>query len=121
MRGSNETPIISLSEKLLAVTHHHLHTRIPVKLEFEDWNYASWQFFFEQLCDTYDVSKYIHCTNNGDTISTPAPLTTEEQKVNKIILSWIFSTLSDPLQKRLVNARPKSSQEAWAFIIDLGS
>ena len=55
MTGSNETPIVSLSDKLSAVTHHHLNTRIPVKLEFEDWNYASWQFFFEQLCDTYDV------------------------------------------------------------------
>ncbi|PWA59938.1 hypothetical protein CTI12_AA386390 [Artemisia annua] len=94
------TPIVSLSDKLSAITHHHLHTRVPVKLEFDDWNYASLQFFFEQLCDTYDVSKFIHGTNSGANTSTPAPLTPEEQKVDKIILSWIFATLSDSLQKR---------------------
>ncbi|PWA69420.1 hypothetical protein CTI12_AA280650 [Artemisia annua] len=119
MTGSNETPIVSLSDKLSAVTHHHLHTRVPVNLEFDDWNYASWQFFFEQLCDTYDVTKFIHGTNSGANTSTPARLTPEEQKVDKIILSWIFSTLSAPLQTRLVNARPKSAQVAWEFISDL--
>ncbi|GJW34762.1 ribonuclease H-like domain-containing protein [Tanacetum coccineum] len=44
---------------------------------------------------------------------------TEELNVDKIILSWIFSTLSDALQKRLVVARPKTAKEAWTFINDL--
>ena len=119
MTGSPVTPVVSLSDKLSAVTHHHLLTRGPVKLEFDDWNYGSWEFFFEQLCESYDVSKFIYGTTSGATTSTPTPLTPEEIKVDKIILSWIFSTLSDSLQKRLVTARPKSAQEAWDFISDL--
>ncbi|GJR97776.1 ribonuclease H-like domain-containing protein [Tanacetum coccineum] len=43
----------------------------------------------------------------------------KQKKVDKIILSWIFTTLSDSLQKRLVIARPNSAKEAWDFIGDL--
>ncbi|GJV04842.1 ribonuclease H-like domain-containing protein [Tanacetum coccineum] len=84
----------SLSDKLSLVTHHHLLTRVPVKLDFEDWNYGSWEFFFDQLCFSYDVSKYIHGNPSETATSNPPPLTPEELKVDKIILSWIFSTLS---------------------------
>ncbi|GKE17411.1 ribonuclease H-like domain-containing protein, partial [Tanacetum coccineum] len=55
----------------------------------------------------------------GVTTSDPSPLTSEELKVDKIVLSWIFSTLSDALQKRVVVARPKSAKEAWKFISDI--
>ncbi|GKE95325.1 ribonuclease H-like domain-containing protein, partial [Tanacetum coccineum] len=85
------------------VTHHHLLTRVPVKLDFEDWNYGSWEFFFDQLCFSYDVSKYIHGNPSETATSNPPPLTPEELKVDKIILSWIFSTLSYALQKGLVH------------------
>ncbi|GKE15305.1 hybrid signal transduction histidine kinase M, partial [Tanacetum coccineum] len=51
--------------------------------------------------------------------SAPAPLTPEELKVDKIVLSWIFTTLSDPLQARLVVARPKSAKEAGDLIFDI--
>ncbi|GJT99529.1 ribonuclease H-like domain-containing protein [Tanacetum coccineum] len=119
MTGPDNTNTTLLSDKLSLVTHHHLLTRVPVKLEFDDWNYGSWEFFFDQLCDSYDVSKYIHGNPSGTATSNPPPLTPEELKVDKIILSWIFSTLSDPLQKRLVIARSKSAKEAWDFISDL--
>ncbi|GKC35876.1 ribonuclease H-like domain-containing protein [Tanacetum coccineum] len=108
-----------LSDKLTLVTHHHLLTRVPVKLDFGDWNYGSWEFFFVQLCESYEVSKYFLGDPSGVFTSTPTPLTPEEIKVDKIILSWIFSTMSDALQKRLVVARPKSAKEAWDFSSDL--
>nr|GEV21538.1 ribonuclease H-like domain-containing protein [Tanacetum cinerariifolium] len=107
MTGPDVTTTTSLSDKLSLVTHHHLLTRVPVKLDFEDWNYGSWEFFFYQLYFSYDVSKYIHGDANENSFSSSTPLTPEELKVDKIILSWIFSTLSDVLQKRLVVARPK--------------
>ncbi|GKA80648.1 ribonuclease H-like domain-containing protein [Tanacetum coccineum] len=108
-----------LSDKLALVTHHHLLTRVPVKLDFDDWNYGSWEFFFVQLCDSYEVTKYIHGSSSEVSTSDPTPLTPEEIKVDKIILSWIFFTLSDALQKRLVVARPKSAKAAWDFLNDL--
>ncbi|GJS08252.1 ribonuclease H-like domain-containing protein [Tanacetum coccineum] len=67
----------------------------------------------------YDVSHYIHGNTSGTTTRNPHPLTREELKVDKIVLSCIFSTLSDALKKWLVIARPKSANEAWVFISDI--
>ncbi|GKC52520.1 hybrid signal transduction histidine kinase M, partial [Tanacetum coccineum] len=89
------------------------------KLDLENWNYGSWEFFFEQLCYSYEVTKYIHGSSNDPAPSTPTPLTPEELKVDKIILSWIFMMLSDALQERLVMERPKSAKEAWDRITDI--
>ncbi|GJY48352.1 hypothetical protein Tco_0438308 [Tanacetum coccineum] len=101
MTGS-EVPIPTtlLSDKLSLVTHYHLLMRVPVKLDLDDWNYGSWEYFFDQLCSGYDVLKFIRGipTDAGAT-STTIPYTPDELKVDKIILSWIFTTISDPLQK----------------------
>ncbi|GJT16471.1 ribonuclease H-like domain-containing protein [Tanacetum coccineum] len=121
MTGS-AAPSTPLSEKLSLVTHHHLLTRVPVKLDLDNWNYGSWQFFFEQLCHSYEVITFIHGPSTTPTSSTqniPTPFTPEEQKVDKIVLSWIFTTLSDPLQARLVVARPRSAMEAWDLLSEI--
>ncbi|GJT93555.1 hypothetical protein Tco_1082400 [Tanacetum coccineum] len=52
------------------------------------------------LSDNYEVSKYIHCFLVDASTSTPTPLTLEELKVDNIVLSWIFTTLSHDLQAR---------------------
>lgn len=116
MTGSQNTHIVPLSEKLSAITHHHLLTRVPVKLDLDNWNYGSWEFFFEQLCYTYEVHKYIEATT---TPGTSAPLTPEEIKVDKIVLSWIFTTLSKTLQAKLVVARPQTAKQAWDLITNI--
>ncbi|GJX08612.1 hybrid signal transduction histidine kinase M [Tanacetum coccineum] len=77
------------------------------------------QFFFEQLCYGYEVNKYIRGFTTGPAPSTPTPLTLEELKVDKIVLSWIFTTLLDSLQARLVVERPKSAKEAWDLITEI--
>ncbi|GJY44328.1 hybrid signal transduction histidine kinase M [Tanacetum coccineum] len=64
----------------------------------------------------YDVDKYLKSPNAKSSISSSAPLTPEELKVNKIVLSWILFTLSNSLRARLVVARPKSTKEAWGHI-----
>ncbi|GKB35445.1 ribonuclease H-like domain-containing protein [Tanacetum coccineum] len=112
----NPTP---LSEKLSLVTHHHLLTRVPVKLDIDNWNYGSWEFFFEELCSTYDVDKYIRSPSTQSSTSSSASLTPEELKVDKIVLSRILFTLSDSLRARLVVTRPKSAREAWTLISDI--
>nr|GEY00745.1 hybrid signal transduction histidine kinase M [Tanacetum cinerariifolium] len=103
---------IPLLKKLSLVTHHHLLTRVPVKLDLDNWNFGSWEFFFEQLCATSDVEKYIHTPTTESSTTSLAPLTPEVLKVNEIVLSWILFTLYDTLQARLVVARPKSDKEA---------
>nr|GEX79633.1 ribonuclease H-like domain-containing protein [Tanacetum cinerariifolium] len=52
-------------------------------------------------------------------MSSSTPLTPEELKVDKIVLSWILFTLSDSLQARLVVARPEFAKEAWGLIFDI--
>nr|GEV74967.1 hybrid signal transduction histidine kinase M [Tanacetum cinerariifolium] len=59
MTGDNTATPISLSEKLSVVTHHHLLTRVSVKLDLDDWNYGQWDYFFVQLCESYDIDKVV--------------------------------------------------------------
>ncbi|GJX04915.1 ribonuclease H-like domain-containing protein [Tanacetum coccineum] len=108
-----------LSDKLSLFTHHHRLTRVLVKLDLEDWNFGSCEFFFEQLCSSYDVTKFLHDDPNVTTSSTASPFTPDEIKVDKIILSWIFTTISDSLQKRLVVARPTFAKAAWKILTDI--
>ncbi|GJZ05245.1 ribonuclease H-like domain-containing protein [Tanacetum coccineum] len=75
--------------------------------------------FFEQLCSSYDVDKYLHTPTTESTLISSAPLTPKELKVDKIVLSWILFTFSDSLRARLVVARPKSAKEAWGLISDI--
>ncbi|GKC35502.1 hybrid signal transduction histidine kinase M, partial [Tanacetum coccineum] len=69
------------------------------------------------LCASYEVDKYL-CSPINET-SSLAPLTPEETKVDKIVLSWILFTLSDSLRARIVVARPKSAKEAWSLISNI--
>ncbi|GJV57136.1 ribonuclease H-like domain-containing protein [Tanacetum coccineum] len=108
-----------LSEKLSLVTQHHLLTRVPDKLDLDNWNYSSWEYFFEQLCESYDVSTYLRTSSTDLSTRSLAPLTPEQTKVDKIVLSWLLFTLSDSLRARLVVARPKSAKEAWQLISDI--
>ncbi|GJV02663.1 ribonuclease H-like domain-containing protein [Tanacetum coccineum] len=120
MTGS-DNPLLQtpLSEKLSLVTHHHLLTRVSFKLDLDNWNFGSWEFFFEELCASYEIDKYLRSPINDTSASSLAPLTPEEIKVDKIVLSWILFTLSDSLRARIVVAHPKSVKEAWSLIFDI--
>ncbi|GJV41908.1 ribonuclease H-like domain-containing protein [Tanacetum coccineum] len=67
----------------------------------------------------YEVDKYLRSPINETSASSLAPLTPEETKVDKIVLSWILFTLSDSLRARIVVARPKSAKEACSLISDI--
>ncbi|GKF43715.1 hypothetical protein Tco_0130267, partial [Tanacetum coccineum] len=58
--GPDASQVTPLSDKLSLVTHHHLLTRVPVKLDLDDWNYGSYECFFKQLCSSYEVTKFLH-------------------------------------------------------------
>ncbi|GJR41967.1 hypothetical protein Tco_1310070 [Tanacetum coccineum] len=57
MTGSYATATVLLSDKISTVTHHHLLTRVHVKFDLENWNYGSWEFFFDKLCQSYEIVK----------------------------------------------------------------
>ncbi|GKA37662.1 hypothetical protein Tco_0724227 [Tanacetum coccineum] len=85
MTGSNTTSIIPFSEKLSLVIHHHLLTRVPVKLDLNGWNYGWWEFFFEQLSESYEVDKFLRTPATKSSTNSIAPLTPEEIKVDSLI------------------------------------
>nr|GEY43552.1 hybrid signal transduction histidine kinase M [Tanacetum cinerariifolium] len=92
---------------------------MQVKLDLDNWNYGSWEYFFEKLYESYDVDKFLRTLAADSSMSTIAHLTPEELKVDKIILLWILFTLSDSLRACLVVARPKSAKEAWSLIYEI--
>nr|GEX92651.1 putative reverse transcriptase [Tanacetum cinerariifolium] len=108
MTGSDATTLVPLSDKLSLVTHHHLLTRVLVKLDLENWNCASLVYFFEQLCSGYEVSKYIHGFSVDASTSTPTPLTPKELKsmdtyFRKIkSIATILTSLGSPVNSQYV-------------------
>ncbi|GJZ18912.1 hybrid signal transduction histidine kinase M [Tanacetum coccineum] len=72
-----------------------------------------------ELCQGYEVSKYIHGVPTETSASSPTPFTPEENKVDTIVLSWIFTTILETLQARLVVEHPRSAKEAWDLITDI--
>ncbi|GJV20638.1 hypothetical protein Tco_1369658 [Tanacetum coccineum] len=71
-------------EKLPNVTHHHLLTGVLIKLDIDNWNYALWEYFFDKLCQGYEVAKYIHGDSTTTTTSTLTSFTPKELKVDII-------------------------------------
>nr|GEW41999.1 ribonuclease H-like domain-containing protein [Tanacetum cinerariifolium] len=71
--------------------------RLPVKLDLDDWNYESWEYFFEQLCSSYEVTKFLHDDSNAIGTSTVTPLTPEEVKVEMRLKSKELTLPMDSL------------------------
>ncbi|GJU60122.1 ribonuclease H-like domain-containing protein [Tanacetum coccineum] len=65
------------------------------------------------------LSRFFHGDTTATGSSTLTPLKPKVIKVDKIILSWIFTTILDPLQKILVVAWPKTAKEAWGLLTDI--
>ncbi|GKC64196.1 hybrid signal transduction histidine kinase M [Tanacetum coccineum] len=118
MTGTPAPPVILLSDKLLTITN--LITLVPVKLYIDEMNYSSWMFLFKTLCKGLDIFTHIlgepsDVTTSSDT----SPPIMKWLKINSIVLSWIFMTLSKTLQQRLVVEDPQTDKQAWDFIVDI--
>ncbi|GKB63572.1 hybrid signal transduction histidine kinase M [Tanacetum coccineum] len=101
---------ILLSDKLITV--NNLTTLVPVKLDVDEMNYSSWVYFFKNLCKGFEVLKHVLGESTDEaTSSNPSPHTPKWLKINSIVLSWIFMTLSKTLQKD-----PQTAKEAWDLI-----
>lgn len=112
-------PIILLSDKLMTITN--LNNLIPVKLDVEEMNYSSWVYFFNNLCKGYCILDHIVGKTEGEASASTNPLPPDAEwlKIDSIMLSWIFITLSKTLQQRLVVENPQSAKEAWDLLADI--
>nr|GEX59644.1 hybrid signal transduction histidine kinase M [Tanacetum cinerariifolium] len=115
MTATSTTSIILLLDKIMTITN--LTTLVPVKLEIDEMNYSSWVYFFKNLCKSHEILKHILGEPTDEaTSSNPSPPTAEWLKIDSIVLSWIFMTLSKTLQQRLVVKDPQKAKEAWDLI-----
>ncbi|GKA90375.1 ribonuclease H-like domain-containing protein [Tanacetum coccineum] len=97
-------PLILLSDKLLTITN--LNNLIPITLDIEEMNYSSWVYFVQNLCWGHSLLDHISGKDEDDTSSsTKTPPDAEWLKIDTIILSWIFVTMSKTLQQRLAELR----------------
>ncbi|GJS54822.1 hybrid signal transduction histidine kinase M [Tanacetum coccineum] len=111
-------PLILLSDKLLTITN--LNNLIPITLDIEQMNYSSWVYFVQNLCWGHSLLDHISGKDEDNTSSsTKTPPDAEWLKIDTIILSWIFVTMSKTLQQRLVVENPRSAKEAWDILADI--
>ncbi|GJT09199.1 hypothetical protein Tco_0843661 [Tanacetum coccineum] len=115
MTVTTSTPVILLSDKLMTITN--LTTLVPVKLDIDEMNYSSWVYFFKNLCKGHEILKHILGEPTDEaTSSNPSPPTAEWLKIDYIVLSWIFMTLSKTLQQRICVEDPQTAKEDWDLI-----
>ncbi|GJU70213.1 hybrid signal transduction histidine kinase M [Tanacetum coccineum] len=100
MIGATTTPVTLLSDKLMTIIN--LTTLVPVKLDIDEMNYSS-------SGEPTDEA----------TSSNPSPPIAKWLKIDSIVLSWIFMTLSKTLQQRLVVEDPQTAKEAWDLIASI--
>ena len=89
MTAPTAPPTILLSDKLMTI--NNLSTRVPVVLDVDEMNYASWTYFFQNLVRGYHLLDHILGTTTDASSSSPKPPPTDEWlALDTIILSWIF-------------------------------
>ena len=116
MTGSNPPPpVILLSDKLMTI--NNIPTLVPVKLDVDEMNYSSWTYFLKHICKGYSILDHL-LGKPSDDASSSAP-DAEWLKIDTIVLSWIFITLSPTLQQRLVNEDPQTAKEAWDMLASI--
>ncbi|GKC26708.1 hypothetical protein Tco_1034002 [Tanacetum coccineum] len=90
---SSSPPTIMLSDKLMTMTN--ITTLVLIKLDINEMNYSSWIYFFKYHCRGFELLEHLSGTPTDEVASSnPVPPTSEWLKIDSIILSWIFTTMS---------------------------
>ena len=96
----------------------NLNQLIHVKLDIDEMNYTSWVYFFMHLCRGNGLLEHILGKDEATTSDNPPP-DAEWVKIDTIILSWIFVTLSSTLQARLVGESSNDERSMGPSCLDL--
>ncbi|KAJ0613995.1 putative RNA-directed DNA polymerase [Helianthus annuus] len=112
-----------------AITVTNIKNFIPITLEIESSQYASWAELFKIHCRAFQVLN--HLSLKPECTSTPQPAATEGAKpdassdpdetwsrLDAIVLQWIYGTISNDLLSTII--RPDSTAcYAWAALKSL--
>lgn len=80
---------------------------VPLVLDLERMNYDIWRELFETHCKGYGLSKHLLPTTD----KSPEP-TEEWERLDSIVKSWIYSTLSQPLLHMILK-KNSSAYGVW--------
>ncbi|XP_071703870.1 uncharacterized protein [Rutidosis leptorrhynchoides] len=86
---------------------HHL---IPIKPDLTKINYNNWSSLFINHCAAFNVDNFLELSSTSD------PPSDETNKVDVVILGWIYLTISESLLERLLNTYSKTSYASWEFL-----
>ena len=81
---------------------------IPILLDLDRHNYDLWKEYYTNHCEAYDAIDHIDD-------STPKPTTPEWVKVDKVVKTWIYMTLSQNLANTVIKLNA-SARQLWLTI-----
>ncbi|XP_022008371.1 uncharacterized protein LOC110907744 [Helianthus annuus] len=108
-----------------AVTVTNIKSFIPITLESDSAQYATWSEFFRLHCRAFLVSDHLeppaattsNTTKTTDTEKTsdPKPAIDSWERLDAIVLQWIYGTISPDLVQTIMK-KGSSAYVAWAAL-----
>ncbi|PWA38594.1 hypothetical protein CTI12_AA579890 [Artemisia annua] len=86
---------------------------IPVKLDEEKLNFSYWSELFLNILEGLKVLDFVQPPPVAESSSDPPPPDDDWLATEKMIKSWIYLTISEPLFERVVKAKPRTSKDTW--------
>ncbi|KAJ0532827.1 hypothetical protein HanIR_Chr09g0401341 [Helianthus annuus] len=120
MPGTDSTPPAAGDSKIHpATTVSNIKTLIPITLEIESGQYNSWATLFKLPCKAFLVFDHInskpeHTSSSSDTAKPSA----DWERLDAIVLQWIYSTISNDLLHTIIN-KTATAYDAWVAIENL--
>ncbi|GKB56232.1 hypothetical protein Tco_0912418 [Tanacetum coccineum] len=82
-------PVLLLFDKLIAIKN--LHILIPIKLDIDEINYSSWEYFFQHLCKGQKLLNHILGKQSTDEIESSLGLPLGDEDIVNIALEGLHS------------------------------
>ncbi|XP_071688313.1 uncharacterized protein [Rutidosis leptorrhynchoides] len=98
-----------------AITVSNIKNFIPITLELNTSQYASWAELFKIHCQAFDVLDHIIPSTDDSSSTTPATTNSPTNsadcaKLDAIVLSWIYGTLSNELLLNILSPGSTAQQ-----------
>ncbi|XP_071705335.1 uncharacterized protein [Rutidosis leptorrhynchoides] len=100
-----------------AITVNNIKNFIPITLEMEKSQYSFWSGLFQIHCRAYEVLDHIVPNTTDSSSSTTTQTTTQTQtasweRLDAIVLQWIYGTISHDLLRTIFKP-DATAQQAW--------
>ncbi|KAM0019308.1 putative RNA-directed DNA polymerase [Helianthus debilis subsp. tardiflorus] len=114
-------PSITLESKIHpATTVSNIKNYVPIILEIESSQYATWATLFKNNCKAFLV--HDHLSPKPQATATASSTTTQPNddwdRLDAIVLQWIYRTISNDLLHTIIN-KTATAYDAWKAIEDL--